>query len=418
MKKTTVAMVTAALSGSSILAYWYYLVPSPAQCGPHGHIYIVGDVGGTNSRLSLYKSDVNLQQEPLLASKTYPSQDYRSLTTVIKMFCEENEKILQKEGSPCACVMAVAGPVEFNKAYMPNTRWNMDGAQMEKDLKIPKVLLMNDFVAVGYGILGLETKDYHVVQDKPCNPRGPIVVYGPGTGLGQAYLTHDGKQYTVWPSEGGHSDWAPRSNQEMRLWHFLKARVRGRMFAAGTPLDVDHVSQERVISGSGIADVYDFYKNEYPEFVSEEIEKKMLTMNKSAVVSIHAQKKDNYVCRKAMEQWAVSFGQAVGDLALAYLPTGGIYIAGGVAPKNINLLREMNFTKWVTAKGRLSQTMESIPVFIVKQSVPVGLVGARVVARRVLGDIYPSDGISSDKAPKNRHESQMFLHMQYPEMEW
>ncbi|GAB5362122.1 hypothetical protein AAMO2058_000771200 [Amorphochlora amoebiformis] len=379
-----------------------------------GHVYIVGDIGGTKSRLRMYMSDNSLASEVELASKTYPSQEYSSLTSIIQLFLDENSDKIR--GGAKTCVMAVAGPVELNRCYMPNTGWTLDGSKMQQDLAIPKVVLMNDFMGVGYGILGLNSSDYHVIQDRPCNPCGPIVVYGPGTGLGQAFLTFANNEYTVWPSEGGHADWAPRTNQEMRLWHFLKARIRQRARERGSEIKVDHVSQERVISGTGIADLYDFYRGEYPEYVDRKIEEKMLTMDKSAVVSIHGGNNDNFVCRKVMRQWAVSFGQAVGDLALSYLPTGGIYIAGGVTPKNLKILNETNFTKWVNAKGRLSKTMESIPIFVVKEDVPVGLVGSRVVARRVLRDMFPTDGIAGEAQPTNRHVSELFLEQAYPEI--
>eukprot|EP00471_Norrisiella_sphaerica_P005436 CAMPEP_0184482374 /NCGR_PEP_ID=MMETSP0113_2-20130426/3931_1 /TAXON_ID=91329 /ORGANISM="Norrisiella sphaerica, Strain BC52" /LENGTH=457 /DNA_ID=CAMNT_0026862069 /DNA_START=160 /DNA_END=1533 /DNA_ORIENTATION=- len=406
-------------SGSVCLAHFFLFNHAEAvEAVPvaRGHVYVVGDIGGTKSRIRMFKSDTEMDQETLLASKTYPSQEYGCLTTILQEFLEDNQEIIKDGGRPRTCVLAVAGPVDLNRVYMPNTNWNLDGEEMGQKLDIPKVVLMNDFVGVGYGILGMKKGDCHVIQDKPCNPRGPIVVFGPGTGLGQAYLTYDRKEYTVWPSEGGHSDWAPRTNEEMRLWHFLKTRIRRTMRAEGKKVEVDHVSQERVISGSGIADLYDFFRGEHPEFVDPNIEQKMNQMDKSAVVSIHGGRNDNFLCRMAMEQWARSFGQSVGDLALTYMPTGGIYIAGGVAPKNLQILKETEFTKWVNAKGRLSKTMESIPVFVVKEETPVGVIGARVVARRVLRDMYPLDNIHAESQPSNRQESELFLEKQYPEI--
>jgi len=297
-------MITAGLIGGgggllTISGISYAEEASPRATGTKrpSHFYIVGDIGGTKSRIQMYRSDQELKEERLVAAKTFPSQEYGSLTTILEEFIAENKEAMGRH-SARACVMAVAGPVELNRVYMPNTNWNLDGEEMAKALNINKVVLMNDFVGVGYGILGLDKQDYISIQDKPCNPRGPIVVFGPGTGLGQAYLTCDGRrEYTVWPSEGGHADWAPRTNEEMRLWHFLKNRIRNRMRVRGSIVEVDHVSNERVISGSGIADLYDFFRGEHPEFIDPKLEMKMNHMDKSAVVSIHGAKNDNFLCR-------------------------------------------------------------------------------------------------------------------------
>lgn len=236
---------------------------------------LAADIGGTNTRFDLYQ--VNSRNpaplEPnqdapgdLLFSKKYLNHEYPSFVSVLQTF-------LQQSGSknpPKTACFAVAGPVARNKVQFTNRQsWSIDGDMISTFFGIPVVRLVNDFVANGYGLLCLnESSECVVLQSGTKNPNAPIACIGAGTGLGECFLTPDGKgSYDCFPSEGGHAEFAPRSEREYRLLNFLKMRFEQK----------HRVSVERVVSGIGLANVYDFLRQdaETKDSVNEQIDREV-----------------------------------------------------------------------------------------------------------------------------------------------
>jgi glucokinase len=213
-------------------------------------LLLAGDVGGTKTSLSLVKAE---DPEHSLYSRRYASQNYSSLTPLVQEFLAQARQELGRDPQPAAACFAVAGPVVEEKsggqrAKITNLSWSLHSSQLTAELGIPRLALINDFSAVGYGVLALRDAELETLQAGERQPRAPIGVIGAGTGLGQAYLTWGEGGYQVYPSEGGHVDFPPRTPLEWELLQYLQQRY-GR------------VSTERVVSGQGIVAIYQFLRD-------------------------------------------------------------------------------------------------------------------------------------------------------------
>jgi len=435
--------------------------------------YLAGDIGGTNSRLQLWElgspsnsssstastrrpstssssssnhashppvSPPSFHSEHLLSERVYSSQQYASLTFVIDKFLREvsNESGIDlKDLRPSACCLAVAGPVRANKATITNVNWVLDGREMSVSLGIPDLLIINDFVGVGYGILALDhEKDIVVLNDAPRVPEAPKACIGAGTGLGEVYLTagyssldeskaemmtqHDDDnddheideddgddaglprrrmlspiggggggldgcgdstltsdvEYNVWSSEGGHTDFAPRDRLEFGLLEHIKQSER-----------VPRVSVERVVSGLGLPKIYEYLAHLHPEEVRDSVTARLRTEDAGRVIHEYAAKEGADrcdLCRQAVELFIKCYGAEAGNMALKTLPFGGMYIAGGIAPKLREFLtKNYLFYQHFVQKGRMQPVLEKIPLYIITNE-QVGLLGAQVVCRRLI----------------------------------
>lgn len=270
-----------------------------------------------------------------------------------------------------------------NTSEVTNLNWSLSGDRLAKALNIDRVSLINDFAAIGYGVLGLETEDLHTLQDVSPDPLSPIAVIGAGTGLGQGFLIPitDG-QYRVFGTEGSHADFAPRSSVEFRLLNYLIEQF-----------PFDRVSVERVVSGQGIAAIYQFLRDRDPSQESaemakiyniwqEESGKPLKTVDLAAYISALALTNSDDLCQQTMKLFIEAYGAEAGNLALKLLPYGGLYIAGGIAAKNLPLMTAGNFMQAFLAKGRMSQLLERIPVSVVLNP-KVGLIGAALCANQL-----------------------------------
>jgi len=229
-------------------------------------------------------------------------------------------------------------------------------------------------VAVGYGLLALKPTDVIVLNDVPVTPSAVKACIGAGTGLGECFLTFNGKQYDAWPAEGGHVDFAPRDELEFALLKHIREAER-----------VERVSVERVVSGKGIPGVYDFFKKLYPDELNADVEQKLLREEQKAdVISKAAEAGTCSLSRRALDMFVGCYGAEAGNLALKTLPFGGLYIAGGIAPKIMWAMRR-NHQFWnnFIAKGRMGSLLEKIPVYVVVHK-DVGLLGAKVLCQRQL----------------------------------
>ena len=330
---------------------------------------LAGDIGGTKTILRLVEvTEVTLTEKTFktVREAQYISASFPDLVPMVREFLAQ-DKYLKPE---LAC-FAIAGPVVNNTCNLTNLSWVLDTQRLEIELDIPKINLLNDFAANSFGILGLKDFDVHTLQAGEAREDSPIAVIGAGTGLGEAFLVPQGKKYQIFASEGGHTDFAPRNDLETELLKYLQVK-----------LNVEHISVERVVSGQGIASIYQFLRDskfatETPE-IAERIklwEEGKKTIDPAAIISQAAFKKSDRLCEKTMDIFIEAYGAETGNLALKLLSYGGIYIAGGIAAKILPLMQDGRFLDTFKDKGRVSTLIEAIPVHIVLNP-QVGLVGS------------------------------------------
>ncbi|MBE9240477.1 glucokinase [Synechocystis salina] len=351
--------------------------------GVMGVNFLAGDIGGTKTILALVtvKDDSpGLGQPVILFEQTYSSPAFSDLVPMVQQFRQEAAFVLGNPVSVAKACFAIAGPVVDNTCRLTNLDWHLSGDRLAQELAIAQVDLINDFAAVGYGILGLGSEDLTVLQSAPVDPSGAIAILGAGTGLGQCYVIPQGQgRYRVFASEGAHGDFAPRSPLEWQLLEYLKQQYA-----------LSRVSIERVVSGMGIAVIYEFLRHQYPERESaqfnklfqtwhQEKEQEAKTVDLAAAVSQAALEGTDNLASQAMELFLGSYGAEAGNLALKFLPRGGLYVAGGIAPKIISLLEKGSFMQGFSDKGRMQSLMGTIPVKVVLNP-KVGLIGAAVCA--------------------------------------
>ncbi|MGB3491171.1 MAG: glucokinase [Elainellaceae cyanobacterium] len=349
-------------------------------------VLLAGDIGGTKTILRLVNAqtgataaDVSLES---LYENRYVSGEFPDLVPIVRKFLAEAQEKLDTVPTPERACFAIAGPVSNNTSSLTNLSWLLEGDRLEKELGMGKVALINDFAAVGYGVLGLGDDDLCTLQspDEAPAATAPIAVIGAGTGLGEGFLVPSSSgRYEVYPSEGGHADFAPRSELEFDLLKYLLEKF-----------SITRISAERVVSGQGIVAIYQFLRDRQMGDESPDVaavvrtwEREMGVTEKSvdpgATIAIAAAEERDYLAERAMNIFASAYGAEAGNLALKLLPYGGLYVAGGIAAKNLKLLQSGVFMSAFLEKGRVSSLLEKIPVNIVLNP-SVGLIGAAFYA--------------------------------------
>jgi glucokinase len=344
---------------------------------------LAGDIGGTKTILRLVEVETATVTTKLksLYEARYESQIYPDLVPMVNQFLAAAAAtgIQPKPEKGC---FAIAGPVVNNTSSLTNLSWVLDGERLERELALTKVVLINDFAAIGYGVLGLEEIDLCTLQVGELRTLAPIAVIGAGTGLGQGFLVPHGETYSIYPSEGGHADFAPRSELEFQLLKYLRDKH-----------SLTRISVERVVSGQGIVAIYQFLRDrqiaaETPE-VGEQIriwEREAGISDKSvdpaAVIARAAAEIKDALSEETMRLFVSAYGAEAGNLSLKLLPYGGLYIAGGIAAKNLALMQSGEFIHAFTDKGRVSSLLKRVPVHIILNP-QVGLIGAAICAARL-----------------------------------
>ncbi|MCC5600183.1 glucokinase [Nostoc favosum] len=339
-------------------------------------LLLAGDIGGTKTILQL----VEKSDSPAIHTiyqESYHSADFPDLVPIVQDFLvKANTPIPEK-----AC-FAIAGPIVKNTAKLTNLAWFLDTERLEEELGIPHISLINDFAAVGYGISGLQKQDLLTLQVGKPQPETPIGIIGAGTGLGQGFLIKQGNHYQVFPSEGGHADFAPRNEIEFQLLRYLLDKH-----------DIQRVSVERVVSGMGIVAIYQFLRDrkfaaESPDIAQvvrtweQEAGQEEKSVDPGAVIGTAALEKRDRLCEQTLQLFIEAYGAEAGNLALKLLPYGGLYIAGGIAPKILPLIENNGFLLNFTQKGRMRRLLEEIPVYVILNP-QVGLIGAALCAARL-----------------------------------
>ncbi|MEA5582647.1 glucokinase [Nodularia harveyana UHCC-0300] len=339
-------------------------------------LLLAGDIGGTKTILRLVEASDSLELNTL-NEETYKSGDFGDLVPLVQQFLAK-----ANVGTPEKACFAIAGPVVNNTAKLTNLTWFLDTDRLKQELGINSISLINDFAAVGYGILGLTKSDLLTLQVGKHQPEAPIAVIGAGTGLGQGFLIKQGNHYQVFPSEGGHADFAPRSELEFQLLKYLLDKH-----------DIQRVSVERVVSGQGIVAIYQFLRDRKISSESPEIAQVVRTweqeagqpeksVDPGATIGAAALDGSDRLSVQTLKLFVDIYGAEAGNLALKLLPSGGLYIAGGIAPKIQTLLQNGSFLLNFSQKGRMRPLLEDIPVYIILNQ-QVGLIGAALSAARL-----------------------------------
>ena len=309
---------------------------------------LAGDVGGTKVHLALY-SFAGGRLKPIRDEK-FPAHEFASLDAVVDKFLAAGT---EKRGEIVGACFGCPGPVRDGRLKLTNLPWMLDERDLEKSLGIPNISLINDLEANGYGISELAPESICVLHEGSPEATGHAGLIAAGTGLGEALLIWDGQKHRPIPSEGGHCDFAARSNREIALLEYLRNTLKGR------------VSWERVVSGLGIKNIYAFLRD--VEKIGEPgwLHDRMLAEDPNAVISQCAEDGSSSLCFETMKIFSGAYGAEAGNIALKVLATGGIYLGGGIAPKILQTLRNGTFLQAFLDKGRMSPLLQSIPVRVI-----------------------------------------------------
>ena len=318
---------------------------------------LAGDVGGTKVNLALF--DFTDGKVRHVRDQQFPSRQYSGLEEIVKEFIV-NEKVT-------AACFGVPGPVREGRLRLTNLPWTLDSRELSLHLGIDYIFLINDLQANGYGIAELDSDQIYTLSEGDARQVGNRALISAGTGLGEAFLVWDGRDYVPYPSEGGHSDFAPRNEEEIDLLRFLRLKYDGR------------ISFERVVSGQGLTNIYEFLRDvrglEEPAWLAERMAKE----DPNAVITELAMKAKSEICDRSLDMFVSAYGAEAGNLALKILSVGGLYVGGGIAPRILEKLKDGTFMKAFTDKGRLSQLLVNTPVRVILES-RTALIGAAAFA--------------------------------------
>jgi glucokinase len=313
---------------------------------------LAGDIGGTNARLAYFQpqnGDLRLVSE-----KVFPSREYSDLGEIVCKFL--------KDSSTCpevAC-FGIAGPVHNGRVETSNLPWKIEQHRLAQQIQLPSTWLINDLEASAWGIGALQANDLTSLNHLP-HVDGNQAVIAPGTGLGEAGLFWDGSKHQIFASEGGHTDFAPQGDLQIRLLQFLAARY-------------GHVSYERILSGPGLINVYEFLHENRPGSDSG-LSSQLKESDAAAKISQAALNGSDPTAEKALDLWISVYGAEAGNLALKAMATGGIFLGGGISPKILPKLTGATFMNSFLDKGRLRPLLEGIPVQVITND-KAGLLGA------------------------------------------
>jgi glucokinase len=316
---------------------------------------LAGEIGATRTRLAAFDTEGNKLQ--LVVEKTYMSQEQGGLAEIITGF-------IKTEGIPVhsAC-FGVAGPVTAGRSKISNLPWTIDRRELASQLKLDSVGLINDLEAYAYGIDALNSKDFITLSKGVEDAEGNRAVISARTGLGVAGMYWDGFRHHPFACEGGHADFAPRNKLDMELLTYLQGK-HGR------------VSCERILSGPGIKNIYDFLRDTKKVDEPPDLREQMSQApDPPALISKLAAEGKSPICDQTMSLFVTIYGAETGNCALYFMSTGGIFIGGSIAAKNVNKMKDPAFMKSFLDKGRMTPLLQQMPVKIVLND-DSGIIGA------------------------------------------
>ncbi|MBZ5528764.1 MAG: glucokinase [Acidobacteriia bacterium] len=325
---------------------------------------LAGDIGGTKSNLAVFE-ERDGRLAPVVQQR-YTSHEYPGFAEMITAFLKQAEPRCGKKRIVCAG-FGVAGPVVENRVHATNLPWIVDGRETQKAFGLEHVVLLNDLEATGHSLAHLRGDELCVLNKGIPQPGGTRALLAAGTGHGQALLVWNGKGYRVAPSEGGHSDFAPHTEQQIELLRFMRKRTA-------------HVTWELILSGRGFRTLHEFLDDSVKHDSFDE-------PGDAAAPEITRRGLDGScpVCVAALDLWTAIYGAEAGNLALKVLALGGVYVAGGIAAKILEKIKDGTFLKnFCDREEKFEELMRNMPVTVVlNEDAP--LLGAAYQAREALG---------------------------------
>ena len=315
---------------------------------------LAGDIGGTNARLAYFQPQNGHLR--LVSERTFPSREHSELGEIVSQFLNDSGT------RPEVACFGIAGPVRNGRVETSNLPWIIEQSRLAKQIHLPATFLINDLEASAWGIGALADSDLVALNQVPGPAVGNQAVIAPGTGLGEAGLFWDGKRHHVFACEGGHTDFGPQGDLQIELLRSLQARF-------------GHVSYERILSGPGLVNVYEFLRDCGHAKESAEFAAALEAGDPAAVISAAALEGTQPLAVQALELWIAVYGAEAGNLALKAMATGGLFLAGGISPKILAKLNGPLFMDAFLAKGRLRPLLEAVPVQVVTNE-KAGLLGA------------------------------------------
>jgi len=320
---------------------------------------LAGDIGGTNTRLALFEGTPNSLTPRVI--EVFPSPQFSGLPEIVRKYLAKHNQTVE------AAAFGLPGAVVDGRVQTTNLPWIVDSRHLAEELKLDRVDLINDLFANAHGIVLLQESDFVVLNQGAASPTGNRALVSAGTGLGEAGLLAEADGgFRPFPSEGGHADFAPTNELQIDLLRYLFGRF-------------EHVSYERVLSGPGLHNIFDFLRDtkraEEPGWLAEEIK----NGDPSAAIAKSAIAGSAEIAVQALDIFIAIYGAEAGNLTLKVVATSGAFIGGGIAPKIVAKLNGPTFMKAFTAKGRFQSLLSNVPVRVITND-KTALFGAGRVA--------------------------------------
>jgi len=320
---------------------------------------LAGDIGGTNTRLALFDGTPDALKPREI--EVFPSPQFSGLPEIVRIYLAKHNQTVQ------AAAFGLPGAVVDGRVQTTNLPWVVDSRHLAEELKLDRVDLINDLFANAHGIALLQDSDFVVLNAGTPSPTGNRALISAGTGLGEAgLLAEAGGGFRPFPSEGGHADFAPTSELQIELLRYLFGRF-------------EHVSYERVLSGPGLHNIYEFLRDtkraEEPAGLAEEIK----NGDPSAAIAKAALADSAAIAVQALDIFVSIYAAEAGNLTLKVVATSGAFLGGGIAPKIVAKLKGPTFMNAFTAKGRFHSLLSNVPVRVITND-KTALFGAGRVA--------------------------------------
>lgn len=326
-------------------------------------LILAGDIGGTKTRLALL--GVAGTRVEIVHEASYPSRDYAVFEALLDDFLTDKER-------PRHAAFGVAGPVQGRAARTTNLPWHIESDRLQQRFGLASCSLLNDLEATAYGLPALQAQDLLTLQAGVPQARGNAAVIAAGTGLGEAGLYWDGQRHHPFATEGGHTSFSPEDELEIAFLRYLQQRHQ-------------HVSWERVVSGMGLLNLHQFlcgYRQaDVPDWLAGEIS----GGDAAAAIANAAMSGRDAICVETLERFVHLYGAEAGNLALKTMSRGGLYLAGGIAPKILPLLQRGGFMAAFLHKGRMRPLLEAMPVKVIMND-RAALFGPALYAAQLLNE--------------------------------